>query len=231
MVDLSTRMSGVRLNLHDREGNYQGVARVLKYEGHMLVYDPQTNGVGWVAMKGVPASLTEVEAWSAEDLGNFYPAPRTTREDPQATRPPSEEVTVGYGPPKAEMPKPTAGNVEANVDWDTDDVQDRSRTPSPSAGIGAIMLGESAENTPPTRQNIRLVTERVIEPGVQCRPRKMHLKQRISHQMMEMMPLLMNNSPNLSVRVISLTCTRVQKNCRAFYDILDNRDYSILKQM
>ena len=158
-------MPGVRLKLHDWEGNYQGVARVLKYEGHMLVYDPHTNGVGWVTMKGIPASLTEVEARSAEDLGNFYPAPRTTREDPQATRPPSEGVTAGYGLPKAEMPKPTAGNVEANVDWDTDDAQDRSRTPSPSAGIGAITLGESAEDTSPARQNIRLMTERVIEPG------------------------------------------------------------------
>ena len=61
MVDLSTRMPGVHLKLHDHEGKYQGVARVLKYEGHMLVYDPQTNGVGWVAMKGVPSSLTEVK--------------------------------------------------------------------------------------------------------------------------------------------------------------------------
>ena len=61
-VDLSTRMPGVRLKLHDCEGKYQGVARVLKYEGHMLVYDPQTNGVGWVAMRGIPSSLTDVEA-------------------------------------------------------------------------------------------------------------------------------------------------------------------------
>ena len=67
MVDLSTRMPGVRLKLHDQEGNYQGVARVLKYEGHMLIYDPQTNGAGWIAMKGVPSSLTEVEARSVED--------------------------------------------------------------------------------------------------------------------------------------------------------------------
>ena len=146
-MDLSTWMPGVHLNLYDREGNHQGVARVLKYEGHMLVYDPQTNGTGWVAMKGVPTSLTEVEARSAEELGNFYAAPRATREDPQATRPPSEEVTVSHGLPKAETPKPTAGTVEANVDWDTDDVQDQSPSPSPSAGIGAITLGESARGT------------------------------------------------------------------------------------
>ena len=56
--------------------------------------------------------------------------------------------------------------VDAHIDWDTDDAQDRSHTPSPSAGIGEIMLGESAEDTPPTRQNICLVSERVIEPGV-----------------------------------------------------------------
>ena len=51
------------------------------------------------------------------------------------------------------------GDVDVHINWDTDDVQDRSRTPSPSAGIGEIMLGESA------RQNIRLVSEHVIEPG------------------------------------------------------------------
>ena len=116
-------------------------------------------------MKGVPASLTEVEARSAEELGNFYPAPRVTREEPQATRSPPEEVTVSHGPPKAETPKPKTGTVEANVDWDTDDVQDRSRSPSPSAGIGAITLGESAEDVPPPGQDTRLVTDRVVEPG------------------------------------------------------------------
>ena len=99
-------MPGVHLNLHDRDGNNQGVARVLRYEGHMLVYDPHTNGTGWVAMKGVPASLSKVEAQSAEELGNFYPTPRITREEPQATRSPPEEVTVSHGPPKAETPKP-----------------------------------------------------------------------------------------------------------------------------
>ena len=48
--------------LHDEAGRYQGVAQVLKFEGHMLVYDPQMNGVGWVMMRGVPSLLTEVES-------------------------------------------------------------------------------------------------------------------------------------------------------------------------
>ena len=165
MVDLSTLMPGVRLNLCDRDGNNQGVARVLRYEGHMLVYDPHTNSVGWVTMKGVPASLTEVEARSVEELGNFYPAPHITCEEPQATRSPPEEFTVSHGPLKAETPKPKTGTVEANVDWDTDDVQDQSCSPSPSAGIGAIMLGEPAGDIPPMGQDTRLVTDRVVEPG------------------------------------------------------------------
>ena len=110
-------------------------------------------------------SLTEVEARSAEKLGNFYPTPCATREEPRATWPPSEEVTVSHGPPKAEMPKPMAGTVEVNVDWDTDDVHDWSHSPSPSAGIGAITLGESTGDTPPTGQDTHLVTECVIEPG------------------------------------------------------------------
>ena len=100
MVDLSTRMPGVHLNLLDQDGSHQGVARVLRYEGHMLVYDPHTNSAGWVAMKGVPASLTKVEAQSAEELGNFYPTPHATCEEPQATWPPPEEVTVSHGPAK-----------------------------------------------------------------------------------------------------------------------------------
>ena len=76
-VDLSSRMPGIRLVLHDETGKYQGVAQVLRYEGHMLVYDPQTNGTGWVAMRGIPSLLTKVESRSASDLGNFYPIPCT----------------------------------------------------------------------------------------------------------------------------------------------------------
>ena len=59
------------------------------------------------------------------------------------------------------------GDVEAHINWDTDYVQDRSCTPSPSAGIGEVTLGESVEDIPPARQNIRLVWERVIEPGAE----------------------------------------------------------------
>ena len=88
MVDLSSRMPGIRLVLPDEAGKYQGVVWVLKFEGHMLVYDPQTNGAGWVVMRGFPSSLTEVESWSASDLGNFYPSLSTVPAGPKATQSP-----------------------------------------------------------------------------------------------------------------------------------------------
>ena len=56
------------------------------------------------------------------------------------------------------------GDLDEYIDWDTDDVQDRSHTPSPSMVIDEPMQGESMEDTPPARQNIHLVSERVIEP-------------------------------------------------------------------
>ena len=117
-------------------------------------------------MKGVPSLLTKVEVRSVGNLGNFYPVLCAAREDPQTTQSPPEEITVDCGLSKTEMPRPTAGDMDTHIDWDTDDVQDRSCTPSPSAGIGKITLGESTEDTPPTRQNIHLVSERVTEPGV-----------------------------------------------------------------
>ena len=138
------------------------------------------------------------------------------REEPQATRSPPEEVTVSHGPPKVGMPKPKIGTVEANVDWDTDDVQDRSRSPHPSAGIDAITLGESVGDTPPTEQDTRLVTDRVVEPGA------------VLPQ--ENVPEVEEKSPDEApsddqqmnfLRAISLICMQVQKNYEVFYDIRD----------
>ena len=166
MVHLSSRMPGVWLVLHDEGGKYQGVARVLKYEGHMLVYDPQTNGVGWVAMRGIPSSLTEVKLRSASDLGNFYPIPSTVPAGPKATWSPPGEPTVEYKQMETKTPKPMVGDLHKYIEWDTDDVQDRSHTPSPTAIIDKPTQGESTEETLPMRQNICLVSECVIEPGV-----------------------------------------------------------------
>ena len=60
-VNLGTRMPGIWLALHNAAGKYQGMARVLKFKGHMLAYDPLTNGAGWIPMRGVSSSLMVVE--------------------------------------------------------------------------------------------------------------------------------------------------------------------------
>ena len=130
MVDLGSRMPGIQLVLHYETGEYQGVAQVLKFEGHMLIYDPQTNGAGWVAMRGVPSLLTEVESQSTRDLGNFYPIPSAVPAGPKATLSPPGEPTVEYKQMETQSLKPTEGDLNKYIEWDTDDVQDRSRTPS-----------------------------------------------------------------------------------------------------
>ena len=100
-VDLSSRMLGIWLVLHDEEGRYQGLARALRFMGHMLVYDPQTNGARWIVMRGVPSSLTEVESRSASDLGNFCPCPSVVPAGPKPTPPSPVEPMVEYAWTKA----------------------------------------------------------------------------------------------------------------------------------
>ena len=145
-------MPGIRLVLHDKMGNYQGVARVLRYEGHMLVYDPQTNGAGWVAMGGIPSLLTEVESRSVSDLDNFYPIPCTA----WAGLTPHGDQWEEYVQTKAHSSKPLTKDFD--MDWDTDDGQDQSCTPSPITNIDESTWGV-AEDISPTCQNRCLVPE------------------------------------------------------------------------
>ena len=140
--------------LHDKTGNYQGVAQVLRYEGHILVYDPQMNGTGWVAMRGIPSSLTEVESRLVSNVGNFYPIPFTARAGPA----PHGEQRDEYAQTRVHPSKPLTRDFD--VDWDTDDGQDQSCMPSPVVNIDETTWG-TAEEISPTRQNRLMVPERV----------------------------------------------------------------------
>ena len=88
----------------------------------MLVYDPQMNGAGWVAMRGVPSSLTEVESRSMSDLGNFYPSPSAAPVGPKATQPSLVEPTVEYAQTEAGSLKPTAMGLDRFIEWDMEEV-------------------------------------------------------------------------------------------------------------
>ena len=129
---------------------------MLRYEGHMLVYNPQTNGVGWVAMRGIPSSLTEVESRSASDLGNFYPIRCTV----PAGLTPHGEPRVEYTHTGVQASEPPVRDFD--IDWDTDDVQDQLRTPSPVA-----IIDEPTQGSPSAWQNRCLVPECVLEASME----------------------------------------------------------------
>ena len=170
-VDLSLRMPGIRLVLHDEEGRYKGMARVLKFVGHMLVYDLQMNGAGWIVMRGVPSSLTVVESWSASDLGNFCPCLSVAPVGPKPAQPSPVEPTVEYAQTEARSPRSTSVSLDRFTKWDTEEVyteevQDWSHAPSPPAVIALPLWDKAVEETPPARQNRCLVSECFTEPGV-----------------------------------------------------------------
>ena len=110
-IDLGTRMPGIWLALHDATGRYQGMVRVLKFEGHMLVYDPLTNGAGWILMRGVSSSLTAVELQSASDLGNFYPCPSVVPAGPEPSQPLPVEPVIKYVLARAESSQSTSDRI------------------------------------------------------------------------------------------------------------------------
>ena len=83
---------------------------------------------------------------------------------PKATQSPPREPTVEYEETEAQSPNPTAVGLDNYIEWDTEEVQYRSCTPSPTVVIDVPMQSEAVEETPPMRQNRCLVSERVIEP-------------------------------------------------------------------
>ena len=126
-VDLSSQRPGIQLTLYDEEGRYQGVAWVLKFVGHMLVYDPQTNGAGWIAMRGVPSSLTEVELRSASDLGNFCPCPSVVPVGPKPTQQSPMEQTMEYMWTVSRSPQSASEILDKFTEWDTEESAWRKR--------------------------------------------------------------------------------------------------------
>ena len=143
----------------------------------MLVYDPQTNGVGWVAMRGIPSSLTEVESRLASDMGNFYPIPCAV---PVGFTPHGEPRTE-HTQTRAQSSKPPVRDFD--IDWDTDDTQDRSQTPSPVVIIGEPTQG-ATKGTSSMRQNRCLVPERVLEADVE--PHREDAPEKVENEKKEM---------------------------------------------
>ena len=68
------QMLGFQIMLPNDDGHYCSMAHTLKFEGSMLMYDPQRDITQWVLVKGVLASLTMMELRLANDLSNMFPS-------------------------------------------------------------------------------------------------------------------------------------------------------------
>ena len=55
MIDVGACMMGFQLMLQDNKGQYANSAHALKFEGSMLVYDPQHDIAQWVPVWGASA--------------------------------------------------------------------------------------------------------------------------------------------------------------------------------
>ena len=58
ILDVGAHMPGFKIMMQNEEGLYGYAAHALKFEGHMLIYDPQKDSTQWVPMQGVSTSLT-----------------------------------------------------------------------------------------------------------------------------------------------------------------------------
>ena len=68
-------MPGFKIMLQNEEGLYSNSTHALKFEGDILIYNPQKDSAQWVPMWGMSMSLTSSELRSANDLNNMNPHP------------------------------------------------------------------------------------------------------------------------------------------------------------
>ena len=75
VLDVGIWMLGFWFMLQDDDGCYSSLVHMLKFEGLMLMYDPQRDIAQWLPVRGLSASLTMMELSSANDLSNMFPSP------------------------------------------------------------------------------------------------------------------------------------------------------------
>ena len=132
MLDVRAHMPGLYLMLQDDEGQYANSAYALKFEGLMLIYDPQCDIAQWVPVQGVSASLTMMELCTANDLNNMVSSPYDGFEP---VRPPYPEVIKGI-PAGAESDMDSVGVEDSGDEWDRKELGIWSHCPSPPTKVG-----------------------------------------------------------------------------------------------
>ena len=74
-LDVGASMPGFKLMMQNEKGHYRNATHALKFEGHMLIYDPQKDVSQWVQVRGVSVLLTSSVLRSANNLNNMNPYP------------------------------------------------------------------------------------------------------------------------------------------------------------
>ena len=92
VVVVGACMPGIKLTMQNGEGQYGNAACTLKYEGHMLIYNPQKDISQWVPVRGVSALLTSLELRPANNLNNMNPYPH---DGPGLMQPHSPKLVQG----------------------------------------------------------------------------------------------------------------------------------------
>ena len=73
VVDVRARIPEIKLMMQNEERCYGNITCTLKYEGHMLIYNPQKDISQWVPVRDVSTSLMSLELRLANDLNNMNP--------------------------------------------------------------------------------------------------------------------------------------------------------------
>ena len=133
VVDVRAHMPGIKLMMQNEEGSYGNTAHTLKYEGHMLIYNPQKDVSQWVPVRGVSASLTSSELQLANDLNNMNPY---LYDGPGLAQPHSPRLVQGI--PMGEEEESDTDSCgepsDSGEEWDKAEHGDWSRCPAPPLG-------------------------------------------------------------------------------------------------
>ena len=84
-VDLGGALPLLRFHMTEPSGKLVGVAHGLLFEGNILAYDPASNGMEWVPVRGTVNNLSPMEDSSAQELSNIT-LPDSPKDIPQMDR-------------------------------------------------------------------------------------------------------------------------------------------------
>ena len=143
VLDMGARMPGFKLMMQNEEGHYGNATHALKFEGHMLIYDPQKDASQWVPVRGVSASLTTLELRLANNLNNMNPY---LHDRPGLVQPHSPMLVWGIPVGEEESDTDSCGEPsDLGEEWDKTKCGNWSHCPSLPLGEGPTWVEATAK--------------------------------------------------------------------------------------